>query len=94
MDNEIMSLTVSGPRAVMLKAANYFESKGYNEKAVILYIKGRNYKRALDLAVRFKLYDYVERITREVDNNADPEVLLAVAEHFLENNQQSKASSF
>ncbi len=85
-----MSLTVSGPRQVMLKAANYFESKGYNEKAVILYIKGRNYKRALDLAVRFKFFDYVERITKETDNTTDPNVLIDIAEHFLENGQPNK----
>ena len=36
MDNEIMSLSVSGPKQVMAKAGAYFEQKGYNEKAIIL----------------------------------------------------------
>ena len=90
MDNEIMNLSVVGSKQVMLKAAAYFEQKGYNEKAVILYTKGKNYKKALDLSVKYKLYDYIKRITGEINEDADPEVLGSVAEHFMENNQQDK----
>ena len=90
MDNEIMSLAVNGPKQVMLKVAGYFEHKGYNEKAIILYIKGRNFKRALDLSMKFKLFDYMNKITGEVNQDADPEVLGAVASHFMENNQPDK----
>jgi len=93
MDHEIMSLTVNGPREVMLKVAHYFEQKGYNEKAIILYIKGRNFKRALDLSMKFKLFDYINKITGEIDSNkdTDPEVLAAVGSHFMEANQPDKA---
>jgi hypothetical protein len=90
MDNEIMSFAVSGPKQIMLKAATYFESKGYNEKAIILYIRGRNFKRALDLSVRFKLWDYIEKITREASDETDPEVLVPIAEYFMKNNQVDK----
>lgn len=92
MDNEIMSLTVNGPRQVMLKVAAYFEQKGYNEKAIILYIKGRNFKRALDLSMKYKLFDYIKKITGEIDKDADPEVLAAVAAHFMESNQPDKVT--
>ncbi len=90
MDNEIMSLAVNGQRQVMLKVAGHFEQKGYNEKAIILYIKGRNFKKALDLSMKFKLFDYINKITGEVNEDADPEVLAAVAGHFIENNQHDK----
>ena len=90
MDNEIMTLSITGSKQVMLKAAAYFEQRNYNEKAVILYIKGRNYKKALDLSVKYKLFDYIKKITSEIDEDADPEVLASVAEHFTENNQQDK----
>jgi len=90
MDNEIMSLAVNGQKQLMLKVANYFEQKGYNEKAIILYIKGRNFKKALDLSMKFKLFDYMNKITGEVNHDADPEVLAAVAAHFMENNQPDK----
>jgi len=86
-----MSLAVNGEKKVMLKVAGYFEQKGYNEKAIILYIKGRNFKRALDLSMKFKLFDYMNKITGEVDKNADPQVLGAVAAHFMENNQPDRA---
>lgn len=94
MDNEIMGLTVNGPKQVMLKAANYFEHKGYNEKAIILYIKGKNFKRALDMSMKFKLFDYITKITGEIKEDADPELLVAVAEHFMENNQHDKVTFF
>ena len=87
LDNEIMSLTNQGSKQVMLKAGSYFEQKGYNEKAIIMYLRGRNFKKALNLSVRYKLYDFIKRITNEIDVNADPEDLVAVAEYFIENNQ-------
>ena len=93
MDNEIMTLAITGTKPVMLKSAAYFEQKGYNEKAVILYIKGRNFKKALDLSVKYKLFDYIKKITGEIDEDADPEVLANVAAHFMENNQQDKVKS-
>jgi len=84
-------LALTGAKPVMLKSAAFFESKGYNEKAVILYIKGKNFKKALDLSVKYKLFDYIKKITGEIDEDADPEVLANVAAHFMENNQQDKA---
>ncbi len=91
MDNEIMSFAVSGPKQVMLKAASYFEGKGYNEKAIILYIRGKNFKRALDLCVRFKILDYIKKITSEINDETDPEVLVPIADYFMQNNQFDKA---
>lgn len=60
-------------------------------------MKGKNLKKALDLAVKAKLYDYIKKITAEIgegeSNQAheDPQNLAKVAEHFIENGQVDKA---
>eukprot|EP01017_Pseudomicrothorax_dubius_P018986 TRINITY_DN2090_c0_g1_i1.p1 TRINITY_DN2090_c0_g1~~TRINITY_DN2090_c0_g1_i1.p1 ORF type:complete len:410 (+),score=166.40 TRINITY_DN2090_c0_g1_i1:12-1241(+) len=74
-----------------LQSAVYFEARNAMEKAVILYIRGRNFKKALDLATKYKLYDYIKKITNEIGEDADPDTLNRVADYFLQNNQPDKA---
>lgn len=89
MENDIMSLSLMSPKQIMLQSAAYFEQKGFFEKAVLLYMKGKNLKKALDIAVKAKLYDYIKRITDEI--NADSETLKKAADHFLDENQNDQA---
>ena len=49
MDNDVISLSLMSTKQVMIQSAQYFEQKGLNEKAVILYMKGKNLKKVLDL---------------------------------------------
>jgi len=58
-----MSLSLMALPRCINRSALYFESKGLNEKAIILYIKAKNIKKALNLAVKSKLYDYIQKIT-------------------------------
>jgi len=92
LDHEIMSLAVNGPREVMLKVASYFEQKKYIEKAIILYIKGRNLKKALDLSIKSNLTEYINKITAEINQNqeTDHEFLAAAGSHFMEAHQPDK----
>lgn len=91
LENEIMSLSMMSPKQVMLQSAAYFENKGLHEKAVVLFMKGKNLKKALDIAVNAKLYDYIKRITDEINAEKDSEALEKAAQHFLDGNQQDKA---
>ena len=91
LENDIMSLSLKSPTPVMLQSAAYFEQKGHNEKAVILYMKGRNLKKALDIAVKAKLYDYVKKITAEINPDADSEMLTKMSEVFLDGNNKEQA---
>lgn len=68
LENDIMSLSMMSPKPIMLQSAAYFESKGLHEKAVLLYMKGKNFKKALDIAVKAKLYDYIKRISEETNS--------------------------
>ena len=70
-----MSLSLMAlPRCINL-SAEYFESKGFSEKAIILYMKAKNIKKALNLAVKSKLFDYIQKITNNVGDDEDIEVL-------------------
>ena len=59
MDSEVMSLSLMAMPLCMNMSAEYFEQKGFHEKAIILYMKSKNIKKALNLAVKSKLYDYI-----------------------------------
>lgn len=91
LENDIMSLSLKSPTPVMLQSAAYFENKGHNEKAVILYMKGSNLKKALDIAVKAKLYDYVKKITAEMNPDANNEILEKMSKLFLDGNQNEQA---
>jgi hypothetical protein len=62
------------PRCIN-QSAEYFESKGFTEKAIILYMKSKNIKKAINLAVKSKLYDYIAKITTSLGEDEDVEVL-------------------
>lgn len=91
LENDIMSFSLKSPIPVMLQSAAYFEAKGQNEKAVILYMKGKNLKKALDIAVKAKLFDYVKKITAEINPEADNELLNKLSQTFLDGNNNEQA---
>lgn len=51
LDHEILQYSIPANKPVQLKSARYFEDKGYNEKAINLYLRAREVKKALDMAV-------------------------------------------
>ena len=59
----------------MVQSAQYFEMKGKHDKAVQLYSRGGNRKKAMDLAIKYKLADMIENISTGVSEQDDPEVL-------------------
>ena len=91
LDAEVMSLSMMSLPRCMNQSAEYFEHKGFHEKAINLYMKAKNVKKALNLAVKSKLYDYIQKITYNVGEEEDVEVLAQVAEYFITNNQFDKA---
>ena len=58
----------------MVQSANYFEKKGKVDKAVTLYSRGGNRKKALELAMKHNLGHLIEDIPITNDND-DPEVM-------------------
>ena len=50
----------------MIHSAQYFQTKGLVEKAVMLFMKGGQLNNALRLAQKAKLTDYVKKINQEI----------------------------
>mmetsp|Transcript_26256 Transcript_26256/g.40083 ORF Transcript_26256/g.40083 Transcript_26256/m.40083 type:complete len:251 (-) Transcript_26256:417-1169(-) len=75
----------------MIQSAQYFEAKGKYEKAVQLYSRGGNRKKAMDLALAHNLEDVIEGISTNVSADDDPAVLATSLRILMQNKQFSKA---
>ncbi|KAK3281449.1 hypothetical protein CYMTET_10767 [Cymbomonas tetramitiformis] len=92
MDNELMNLALqSNQRSLMVESAHYFEEKDMCEKAVLLYQKGGNVERALDLCFRAQLFESLRTIADDLGDDTDPAILMRCADFFLEHGQFGKA---
>lgn len=91
MDADLTALAIQSTKPIMVDAARYFESKGLFDKAVMLYQKGGNLQKALDLCFHAKLFDSLGLITGDIGTDTDPELLARCADFFLQNGQHAKA---
>lgn len=84
-----MSLQAS--KQNMIQSAQYFENKGKHDKAVQLFSRGGNRKKAMDLAIKHNLTDMIENISTGVQEGDDPEVLKKSVHFLMQNRQFDKA---
>jgi len=68
MDGDVMALSLQAPKQVKLQSAAYFEEKGFIDKAIDLYKKGGNLKKAMDMAKKHNLTDELNKIGSQMDN--------------------------
>jgi len=90
-DGDLMSLALSSDPQNMAQAAKYYEQRGQASKAVVLYQKAGQQKRALELCFSAKLFDALRKIADELSADSDPEILAKCAEFFMEHSQHDKA---
>ena len=92
-----MHLALRSPPDAMAASARYFLDRGEPEKAVILFHKAGDVRRAVDLCFDRRLFEplstIVDAIAAGEDENADPELLARCASWFLENGRFDKATS-
>jgi hypothetical protein len=81
-----MTMSLQASTQNMIQSAHYFEIKGKHDKAVQLYSRGGNRKKAMDLAIKHNLTDMIESISTGVQEGDDPEVLKKSV-HFLMQNR-------
>jgi intraflagellar transport protein 140 len=92
LDGELMSLVLRCDNTkLMLQSAKYFEQKHYPDKALILYHKGKNLKKALELCFASHNYDYLKTLVDDLGEEEDPETLMKAAEYFIAENMHDKA---
>jgi intraflagellar transport protein 140 len=86
-----MTMSLQASKANMVQSAQYFEMKGKHDKAVQLYSRGGNRKKAMDLAIAYNLTDMIENISTGVSEQDDPEVLKKSVQFLMQNRQFDKA---
>lgn len=84
-----MSLQSSKP--IMVQSAAYFERKGKFDKAVSLFMRGGNKKKAMDLAMRHKIPIDDFPTEAVADNPDDHETMQSSVQFLLQNKQYEKA---
>mmetsp|Transcript_4514 Transcript_4514/g.3003 ORF Transcript_4514/g.3003 Transcript_4514/m.3003 type:complete len:92 (-) Transcript_4514:1067-1342(-) len=65
-DQQVMSMSLLSSKQIMVQSAAYFERKGKFDKAVQLYSKGGNKKRAMELAMKYNLANMIDDISAGV----------------------------
>jgi intraflagellar transport protein 140 len=90
-DQEVMTMSLQASKQNMVQSAHYFETKGKHDKAVQLYSRGGNRKKAMDLAIKHNLTDMIENISTGVQEGDDPEVLKKSVHFLMQNRQFDKA---
>lgn len=90
-DQEVMTMSLTSSKQIMVQSAAYFEKKGKFDKSVTLYSKGGNKKKAMDLAIKYNLGHLIEDISTGVSENDDPEVMKSSVQFLVQNKQYQKA---
>lgn len=75
MDQELLSLALKSPPNVMLEAADHLLAAGNAEAAALLYQKGGKLGKALDMAFAAGLYEVLDNIAENLDQDKDPEIM-------------------
>ena len=92
LDGELMNMVLRcGSTKLMLQSAKYFEQKHFLDRAVVLYHKGKNLKKALDLCFSSHNYDYLRTLVDDLGEEEDPTTLLKAAEYFIAEGMHDKA---
>eukprot|EP00931_Biecheleriopsis_adriatica_P116716 TRINITY_DN92326_c0_g1_i1.p1 TRINITY_DN92326_c0_g1~~TRINITY_DN92326_c0_g1_i1.p1 ORF type:complete len:1461 (-),score=378.40 TRINITY_DN92326_c0_g1_i1:60-4403(-) len=90
-DGDLMSLALSSDPIYMSQAAKYYEQRGQPSKAVVLYQKAGQQKRALELCFSARLFEALRKIADDLNADSDPAILAKCAEFFMEHSQHDKA---
>ncbi|KAG6550540.1 hypothetical protein Mapa_007909 [Marchantia paleacea] len=91
IDNELLALSLQSTKEMMTKAAKYYEEQKKYEEAVLLYHKGGDLEKAINVCFRTRLYDALKAIAEDLDKNEDPALLAKCGDFLLANKQIDKA---
>ena len=92
MVDDILALSFSAPKALVCKAAQWFETQKEHKNAIILYSRCGRMNRALALCFISKQYDALEEIADTLNAKTDPNVLVRCGNYFIESERWSKAA--
>lgn len=92
-DNDVFQIAKnSNAKKVMLQCAEYFERRNRLEQAVVLFDKGGNGKRAMNIAIKNNMPDLMQNLSiNDTENITDPDDIEKSAQFFEEHHQYDKA---
>ena len=90
MAGELNMMAINAPPKQMSEAAAYFESRGQEDRAVMLYQKSGQTAKAVELCFRSRLFDQLREIAEHLPSGADPALFKSCAEFFLDHGQYEK----
>eukprot|EP00003_Mantamonas_plastica_P014405 TRINITY_DN2501_c0_g2_i5.p1 TRINITY_DN2501_c0_g2~~TRINITY_DN2501_c0_g2_i5.p1 ORF type:complete len:1231 (+),score=430.28 TRINITY_DN2501_c0_g2_i5:227-3919(+) len=91
-EDELLQLALRSSPSLQLDAAKHFEEIGSLENAIMLYQKGGNLSKALEISFRTGEHKALAKLADELDDNADPRLLEKVASFFVEHEEFEKAA--
>ena len=89
--SELNMMAINAPPKQMVEAAAYFESRGQEDRAVMLYQKGGQIAKAVELCFRLRLFDQLREIAETLPSDADPALIHRCADFFLDHGQYDKS---
>jgi intraflagellar transport protein 140 len=92
LDGELMNLVLRcGSSKLMIQSAKYFESKHFLDRAVVLYHKGKNLKKAMEICFESHNYEYLKTLVDDLGEGEDPATLIKAADYFIAEGMHDKA---
>merc|ERR1712000_647960 len=80
MREQMLNLALKSTKADMISAAEYYESQGMIDKAVMLYHKGGRVGKALEMCFDHSLFQVLATVAEDLDETTDPELLQRAAD--------------
>lgn len=90
-DQQVFAMSLTSTKNIMIQTAGYFEKKGKFDKAVQLFSRGGNKKRAMELAMKHRLQMAMEDLATGEGDDDDPEAMKNSVQFLLDNGQFDKA---
>ncbi|EDV20700.1 uncharacterized protein TRIADDRAFT_60914 [Trichoplax adhaerens] len=92
MEGDLMNLALLSSSRDMVDVATFYESKQDTlDKAIVLYYKGGEVAKALDLCFQAKQFSTLETIAESLDENTDPAILNQCSTYLIEHGRNEKA---
>lgn len=91
VDNELLPLSLQSSKETMITSAKYFEGKGMNEEAAVLYQKGGDLESAVNVCFRSQLFEALKYIAEDLVQSNNDVLLEKCGDYLMQHMQSEKA---
>ncbi|EAY06734.1 hypothetical protein TVAG_310210 [Trichomonas vaginalis G3] len=87
MIDDVIQLSFSSPKQLVLRAAEWFSSLNMTKNAILMYSHCGNISKALSLCFELKQYDALEEISEKFSPEMNPKILVQCSHYFAESDR-------